>query len=169
MKKIIFCFCTLVVWGVKLKAQTNLPYTLNSAGSYNSLNSQLHDFSIGEMVLIDTYVVGPYLLSQGFLQPYLLPLSSAADVFTENNVVTPNSDGKNDFLVIRGLDNYPGNKLNIYDRAGRKVFAATDYQNNWNGRLGDKILAEDAYYYIIELGKGLGPIKGSVTIIHDTK
>ncbi|RYE16701.1 MAG: hypothetical protein EOP51_25315, partial [Sphingobacteriales bacterium] len=46
-----------------------------------------------------------------------------------NNIITPNGDDKNDYWTIKNIDYYPNNKISVYDRAGRRVFFATSYQN----------------------------------------
>jgi gliding motility-associated-like protein len=130
----------------------------------------MFDFNLGEMVLTETFSGIPnYFFSQGFLQPYFVSNASAPDVFVDNNVITPNGDGKNDYFIITGLDKHPGNKFSIYDRAGRKVYSTTNYKNNWNGTFDGKPLNEDAYYYVIDLGKNWGLIRGSISIILDNK
>ncbi len=151
------------------KAQDNLPYTINSAGGYGMVNGQIYDFNFGEMVLVNTFTANQYLLSQGFLQPYLINTSSVTDVFVENNVITPNGDGKNDLFRVVGLSNYPGSKISIYDRAGRKIFTTTDYKSDWNAMLDGKPLNEDTYYYVIDLGKGWGLVRGFISVILDNK
>jgi gliding motility-associated-like protein len=57
------------------------------------------------------------------------------------NIFTPNGDGANDLLVIRNLP--ASAKLIITNRWGKEVFAASDYQNDWNG--GDVV--DGVYYY----------------------
>ena len=47
------------------------------------------------------------------------------------NIITPNNDDRNDRLVIEGLTEQ--NSLWIFDRWGREVFAASPYENNWDG------------------------------------
>jgi len=47
------------------------------------------------------------------------------------NVITPNSDGANDFFAI---ENLPENtEVIILNRWGNVVFSSTNYQNNCNG------------------------------------
>lgn len=87
-----------------------------------------------------------------------------------NNIITPNGDGKNDFWVIKNIDYYPNNKVSVYDRAGRRVFAATGYQNNWDGNYAGTPLAEGAYIYVIDMGAaGFGLIRGTINIIRDRR
>ena len=75
------------------------------------------------------------------------------------NVVTPNGDGKHDFLKIEGITEYPGNRVSIVDRWGRTVYEVTDYDNNLNrfegfNTNGDgRQLANGTYFYVIETGK----------------
>ncbi|RWU06147.1 Calx-beta domain-containing protein [Pedobacter chitinilyticus] len=82
-----------------------------------------------------------------------------------NNVLTPNGDGKNDFFVIKNIDMYPNNEVRIFDRAGRPVYTKRGYNNEWDGTLNGKPLEENTYYYIIDLGKGVKPIRGYITIV----
>jgi gliding motility-associated-like protein len=58
------------------------------------------------------------------------------------NFISPNNDGKNDVFEVRVAGSVD---LNIYNRWGRPVFQADDYQNDW----GPKDLASGVYYYEI--------------------
>ncbi len=59
------------------------------------------------------------------------------------NVITPNSDGYNDFFVIRGIENCEQSRMIIRNRNGNVVFQAKNYQNDW----GAANLADGTYYY----------------------
>lgn len=62
------------------------------------------------------------------------------------NVMTPNSDGQNDFFVIEGIagrDNF----VQIWDRWGKEVFSAANYQNNFSARG----LHDGTYFYLIRI------------------
>lgn len=82
-------------------------------------------------------------------------------------VITPNGDGYNDRWVIEGLEGFPENQLKIYDRAGREVYRAAPYQNDWDGhsRSGD-ILPAGAYFYKIS-GISETVISGMVSIVRN--
>ena len=43
------------------------------------------------------------------------------------NLLTPNGDGENDVFVIRNIELYPENSLEIYNRWGVKVYDVTGY------------------------------------------
>jgi gliding motility-associated-like protein len=62
------------------------------------------------------------------------------------NVFTPNGDGINDYFEIKKLENFISNVLIIFNRWGKKVYEASNYQNNWDGdRLDDGV-----YYYVLK-------------------
>jgi gliding motility-associated-like protein/uncharacterized repeat protein (TIGR01451 family) len=46
------------------------------------------------------------------------------------NAVSPNGDGSNDIFYIRGIECYPNNSVEIYNRWGIKVYDAQGYDNN---------------------------------------
>lgn len=45
------------------------------------------------------------------------------------NAVSPNNDGLNDIFLIDGLECYPNNTVEIYNRWGILVYDATGYDN----------------------------------------
>jgi gliding motility-associated-like protein len=48
-------------------------------------------------------------------------------------IFTPNNDGKNETYLILGLENYPDNVFEVYNRWGTLVFKEDGYRNNWDG------------------------------------
>ena len=81
------------------------------------------------------------------------------------NTFSPNNDGINDKWEISYLFTYPGNKVQVFTRTGKKVFESIGYTTPWDGNMQGKSLPVDTYYYIIEPGNGLKPITGYVTIV----
>lgn len=82
---------------------------------------------------------------------------------------SPNGDGANDYFVILNIDQYPHNKITICNRWGNKVYEASPYANQWDGRsyFGLKLGSESnlpvgVYFYVLDLGDGYGVRKGSV-------
>ena len=66
---------------------------------------------------------------------------------------SPNNDGKNDLLVIRGIENHPDNEVILFNRWGNQVFSKKGYRNEsgWDGTWGDKHVPNGTYFYIIRL------------------
>ncbi len=86
---------------------------------------------------------------------------------------SPNGDGVNDLFEIIGIDNYPDNKIIIFNRWGDKVYEASPYKGDWDGvsRTGistNNKLPAGTYFYILDLGKnsreGQRVYKGTVYI-----
>ena len=81
---------------------------------------------------------------------------------------SPNGDGINDVFVIRGIEYYPLNKFNIFNRWGNKVFEANPYRSNWDGktsfglRVGGDDLPIGTYFYILDLGNSTPIYKGTI-------
>jgi gliding motility-associated-like protein len=83
------------------------------------------------------------------------------------NVLTPNGDGKNDYWLIKDIGLYPENKVTVYDKAGRVVYAKRGYSNEWDGTLNGSPLAEGTYYFVVDLGPDLRKFKGYVSILRN--
>lgn len=102
------------------------------------------------------------------------------------NVITPNGDGFNDVFAIKNLsteinpedpDKYRNNTLQVYDRWGRKVYEAENYDTYMKDEqiyLGEKVFQgdhlQDGQYYFSFLYKGKTKTisySGSLLIIRD--
>ena len=84
----------------------------------------------------------------------------------KNIVITPNGDGRNDFLSLNCIHPF-NNDVEIYDRWGNLVFQAVDYDGSWTGLKKNKQVPDGGYFYIIRvaLPTGKRTFKGSLTII----
>ncbi|MCB9224463.1 MAG: gliding motility-associated C-terminal domain-containing protein [Crocinitomicaceae bacterium] len=96
----------------------------------------------------------------------LVDINGYMDVFVPN-IFSPNGDGWNDVLEIKGprLFNY---KIEIYDRWGKRVFTSTEMKDFWDGTLNGKRLSPQTFVYMISgetvLGERISR-EGNVTII----
>ncbi len=65
---------------------------------------------------------------------YLDPIDDTPEdeAIEVNQMVTPNGDGKNDFLFIRGLDKVSSSTLRIFNRWGVAVYEGENYNNQNN-------------------------------------
>jgi gliding motility-associated-like protein len=86
-----------------------------------------------------------------------------------NNIITPNGDGKNDFLVFDGVADYPENELKIFDRASRILYTKKAYDNSFDARVNGVTLTEGCYYYIMDFGPGKLKLKGFFNVIMDRR
>lgn len=83
------------------------------------------------------------------------------------DVLTPNNDGQNDIWVIEGIENYPNNVVQVYNRWGNMVWNQSSYTNDWDGLSNKgKKLPAGGYYYIVRLNDADNTtIGGSITIL----
>ncbi|MBI3510782.1 MAG: gliding motility-associated C-terminal domain-containing protein [Bacteroidetes bacterium] len=78
---------------------------------------------------------------------------------------SPNGDGNNDFFVVHGLEAFPQNKIEVFNRWGNKVWQADDYMNTWEGTTssGDK-LPDGTYFVILNISDGQKVLNGYIDI-----
>ncbi|MBT8204955.1 MAG: gliding motility-associated C-terminal domain-containing protein, partial [Eudoraea sp.] len=81
------------------------------------------------------------------------------------NQFSPNNDGINDLLTINCIEDYPQLSIEIYDRYGNQVFAASPYNNDWDGTGKNGQLPKGTYFYILDLGDDTEVRKGWIQII----
>jgi gliding motility-associated-like protein len=81
------------------------------------------------------------------------------------NIITPNGDGLNDYLVIDDIDpNNNHTELVIYNQWGDLVFKANPYKNDWGGHFKNQPLPDGTYYYIFTRAQDEAPTAGFITI-----
>ena len=85
-------------------------------------------------------------------------------------IITPNGDNLNETLNF-SCDGSPApspNNLTIYDRWGRLVFEANNYNNTWSGTDSDgQALSEGGYLWVLVEGTGINRVihRGTVTVL----
>ncbi len=62
---------------------------------------------------------------------------------------SPNFDGSNDYLVIKGLEEYPDNEIVVYNRWGQNVYTQKSYRNDWYGTDNEGYPLADGTYFVI--------------------
>lgn len=83
------------------------------------------------------------------------------------NGISPNGDGRNDVWHIVGIEQFPQNEVQVFNRWGNQVFARKGYTNSdaWNGQWNGKDLPDGPYYYVIDLGGNEAKLSGWVEIL----
>ncbi|MBT8223664.1 MAG: gliding motility-associated C-terminal domain-containing protein, partial [Eudoraea sp.] len=102
--------------------------------------------------------------SQAEVAIEVIPRSSSECGFLFNQF-SPNNDGINDLLTINCIEDYPQLSIEIYDRYGNQVFAASPYNNDWDGTGKNGQLPKGTYFYILDLGDDTEVRKGWIQII----
>ena len=145
---------TYIVTGLEGTITAQAPYIFSSLPLLTS-----QDFNI---IVTDTNDCGPRVVEGG------TPCVFEDAVFVPESF-TPNGDGANDVFVIPGIEGYPNNTIDIFNRWGGEVFSGAGYDNKtvvWDGTAENALLPGDpptgTYYYVLELGNGTEPLKGFV-------
>jgi gliding motility-associated-like protein len=84
------------------------------------------------------------------------------------NAFTPNGDGKNDVLYVRGFNISRVHLFAIFNRWGEKVFESRSLNEGWDGTFNNKNASGDVFAYILQVECFSGErfdMKGNVTVI----
>ena len=111
-----------------------------------------------------TYTVTVF--DAGCNREMLFIIEGCSDI-TIMDVLTPNGDGENDVFVVPGIEDFPNNNIEIYNRWGNIVYSTKGYMNEWTGTNNKGAsLVTGAYYYVINLNDEASTVYGgSVTIV----
>lgn len=151
------------------RAQHVWSAVVNTTGSTYTQKDVTYEWSVGELALVETMVNNQVNITNGFLQPVAPTLLNIGPfIVFPINILSPNGDGVNDVWEIKDIEKFPQNEVTVFDRAGRTIYHAKKYQNNWNGYLSGAPLSEGTYYYIIKLERDRRSelIKGYITILN---
>ncbi len=153
-----------------LYAQYFPHHVIASSGTFTTSASGSMAWTLGE-ITIETCTSIDNFLTQGFHQPSERATAVVPTDFFIPEGFSPNDDVVNDLFIIRGIDNYPKNTFVVLNRWGTKLFEASPYQNNWDGkakmgmRLGEGELPTSTYFYLLDLGDGSEVFKGTIYLI----
>jgi gliding motility-associated-like protein len=118
------------------------PYSFNWSNGITSQN--LDNIGAGEYFVVVTDANGCVISDQ-----ITLSQSMALDI---PEGFSPNNDGKNDYFVIKGVEIYSDNTLEIYNRWGNLVYKMNGYNNQWDGNnLNGKELPDATYFVIFKI------------------
>jgi gliding motility-associated-like protein len=83
------------------------------------------------------------------------------------NGISPNGDGLNDTWKILGIEQFPNNRVQVFNRWGNLVFEQEAYSEAtfWDGRWSGRDLPDGTYFYILDLGDGSATQKGFIELL----
>jgi gliding motility-associated-like protein len=88
-----------------------------------------------------------------------------SEEFEIMNLITANNDQFNDEWIIKGLANFPGTEVIVFNVYGDKVYENKDYSNDWEGTFKDRRLPNGTYYYVVKQGVVGTIYKGTLSIL----
>uniref|UniRef100_UPI0015CCB7A8 DUF7507 domain-containing protein n=1 Tax=Winogradskyella forsetii TaxID=2686077 RepID=UPI0015CCB7A8 len=156
---------------------------LTTAGIYSELNgewtiSQLNPDQVEILeITVEVLGFGEYL-NTAFIQSStggddVDPTNDEDDArvdpvcLTIYNEFSPDGDGVNETFIIDCIEQYPNNKLEVYNRWGNIVYSTNGYLNDWDGASNGRAVINQSdelpvgtYYYVLDLGDGSEPRVG---------
>jgi gliding motility-associated-like protein len=91
----------------------------------------------------------------------------AKKVIAVPSAFSPNGDGMNDVLYVRGF-RIASFHMRVFDRWGKEVFDTEDKEKGWDGRQNGNELPADTYGYVIDVAYTDGTREqksGSITLL----
>lgn len=82
--------------------------------------------------------------------------------------ITLNGDGRNDFLFVDNISEFPNNRITVYNRWGTQLYDKQKYDNVndvWPTADDASKLVSSTYFYVLDLGDGSKPLKGWIEVI----
>lgn len=97
----------------------------------------------------------------------VLVAENPLDFIQKVNIITPNGDGQNDFLIFDGLGKFQRNNLTVFNRWGNIIYQNTNYENDWDGTYKGEPLPAGTYFYVLQILPGDAVIKSALTIVRE--
>lgn len=117
-------------------------------GQPASATTTISDLGVGINVFLWT-------VTNGVCPPATDTLKISVRDLVIPTLITPNSDGKNDFFILSGIEAFQNNQLTIFDRRGTMVFRDNNYNNDWDGvDQHNRPLDDDTYFFVLRTGDG---------------
>lgn len=139
---------------IKLLTNNNPSYTvqwsppelLNDPNIYNPTSIPISETTVFTVFLKDTLGCEG---SASITVTHDCPICDEPFIFVPN-AFSPNGDGKNDVLYVRGESVIDGMDFVIYNRWGQEVFRSRDLATGWDGTFNGKQLSPDVYGYYLK-------------------
>ncbi|HSY60469.1 MAG TPA: gliding motility-associated C-terminal domain-containing protein, partial [Cytophaga sp.] len=148
----------------------NYRYNWIHAPSNDTIKTLTNQYDIVPTNTTTTYYVYVEDLSKTGCKTFQDTLDIAAidkQILMIPNLITPNSDGKNDEFRIVEADNFnkkmfPAKSyVEVYNRWGARVFQADNYEGDWKA----DDTSDGMYFYYLKTGCGNEEFKGWVQIL----
>jgi len=154
--------------GYQVSTDNGQTFTDPSSG-LNGLTHTVSGLQALQPVTIIVYAIGSSVCEQSANSDAVTgtTLSPLGDQIFVPNAFTPNGDGKNDIVYVRGA-NVKSLKFYIYDQWGELIYTSLNIANGWDGTYKGSKEPVGVYVYYVEAimndGKQVSK-KGSVTLL----
>jgi hypothetical protein len=125
--------------------------TPNSSGNSKTINNTVYDYSIGEMVLVNTATKGNLTLTQGLLQPHVIVENLSSENTSVLNLFNVYPNPTSSLLNIASqIGNAEILKINLLDITGKLIFTQTPNDGFNKQTIDISTLANGQYVLSIE-------------------
>jgi gliding motility-associated-like protein len=108
------------------------------------------------------------------------PVPTGTDIYEDSlrvirldpmmNVITPNSDGQNDYFIVEGIDAFDDSRVEIYDRWGKMIYKSDNYKAASPEVRPDDAFNADGfedgtYFYIVNIDSGECVSSGTLQVL----
>jgi len=104
---------------------------------------------------------------QGRQSTAVVTVTVTCDKVIVFNGISPNGDNLNDAWRIPGIEQFPNNEVQVFNRWGSRVLLQKAYTNQapWAGQWNGQELPDGTYFYLIDLGDGGEVLSGWLEIL----
>jgi gliding motility-associated-like protein len=155
---------------ITLTMTTDLPLSAINWDNTNTLNCAHCPNPVATPIATTTYTaVGVTMFGCTSQDSITLFMRSSCDedAIVVPNGFTPNGDGLNDVLYVRGVSHIT--EFRVFDRWGNQVFFTSDVNTGWDGRFENEYSNAGVYVYMVTMQCPLTgeqvTKKGNVTLI----
>jgi gliding motility-associated-like protein len=141
MKKLLL-FSFYCVFIASVQAQTLVS---PAAGRATTTSGTVYSWSMGELATL-TLQSGNSTLTQGQQQP-IANQPTELEIF--NGLTTNDNNATNNTFIIKGIQQFPDNRLIIVNRWSETLFVGEPYTNNWGGTDNNGTFVETGTYYYV--------------------
>lgn len=122
-------------------AWSNVPPPANTAATISGIKAGVYQLKVTD--------------ANNCIDTLTTPLGEApCNILEIHDVITPNGDGVNDKWVIEGIEFYPGNTVQLFDKWGDLVYEKQSYNNEWYGQgKSGNLLPDGTYFFVVKLNE----------------
>lgn len=158
----------------------------DTGGTWTDLDNAGVDLSTPDSVVFDQVTVGTYTFQydvvdngncggdqSNIISVEVCSTSSPEVKIKPSGGFSPDGDGINDHWEIPDIEQYPNNRVEVFNRWGQLIFSIDGYDNQSRVFLGEanhgtvvgNSLPDGTYFYLIDLGNGTAATRGFITIV----
>lgn len=149
--KIIYLWAFFAFAVISVQAQTLSPVVISAGGGYTTSATGSLSYTVAEMTMVETFVKGSSILTQGFQQPELLAVSIPEQEIAQSDILLyPNPTNGQISLSYQSATTTQ-NSVKIYNILGAVLLSETYYASKGLNTLAFDLSRYNQGIYFLEL------------------